>query len=159
MAKKYIKNSKGVVSAITTDNLQLEKPLANENYDIGIHNRNMDKIDNAIQDALGEISTNKSNISSLQTKVNNAQLVKMTEDHGACRGMPNNDANDIAETGFWMGENTKNAPTGLTHNWLYIESLVHNDLHQVQKATDLHDSTKRWTRHKAYGTWSEWREL
>ena len=55
MAKKYIKNSKGVVSAITTDNLQLEKPLANENYDIGIHNRNMDKIDNAIQETKGKI--------------------------------------------------------------------------------------------------------
>ena len=48
MAKKYLKNSKGVVSAITTDNLQLEKPLLNENYDIEVYNRNMDKIDSAI---------------------------------------------------------------------------------------------------------------
>ena len=159
MAKKYLKNSEGIVRAVTSDNLGLEKPLANENYDIEVHNRNMDKIDSSVQGVAGGVSTNKSNISSLQTKVNNAQLVKMTEDHGVCRGMPNNDANDIAETGFWMGENTKNAPTDLTHSWLYIESLVHNDLYQVQKATDLHDSTKRWTRHKTGGNWSEWREL
>ena len=26
-----------------TNNLQLEKPLLNENYDIEVHNRNMDK--------------------------------------------------------------------------------------------------------------------
>ena len=45
MAKKYLRNRNGIVSAITTDNLQLEKPLLNENYDIEVHNRNMDKID------------------------------------------------------------------------------------------------------------------
>ena len=55
MAKKYLKNSKGVVSAITTDNLQLEKPLLNENYDIEVHNRNMDKIDSSIQEVKGKI--------------------------------------------------------------------------------------------------------
>ena len=55
MAKKYLKNSKGVVSAITTDNLQLEKPMLNENYDIEVHNRNMDKIDSSIQEVKGKI--------------------------------------------------------------------------------------------------------
>ena len=49
MAKKYLKNSEGIVRAVTSDNLGLEKPLANENYDIEVHNRNMDKIDSAIQ--------------------------------------------------------------------------------------------------------------
>lgn len=39
-----------------TNNLQLEKPLLNENYDIEIHNRNMDKIDNAIQEVKGQVS-------------------------------------------------------------------------------------------------------
>ena len=43
--KKYIKNSKGVTMSVTTDTLGLEKPLLNENYDIDVHNRNMDKID------------------------------------------------------------------------------------------------------------------
>ena len=55
MAKKYIKNEKGIVRAITSDNLQLEKPLLNENYDINVHNRNMDKIDSAIQEVKGKV--------------------------------------------------------------------------------------------------------
>ena len=55
MASKYLKNSKGIVRAITSDNLQLEKPLLNENYDIEVHNRNMDKIDNAIQEVKGKV--------------------------------------------------------------------------------------------------------
>ena len=55
MAKKYLKNEKGIVRAVTSDNLQLEKPLLNENYDIEVHNRNMDKIDNAIQEVKGKI--------------------------------------------------------------------------------------------------------
>ena len=55
MAKKYIKDEKGIVRAVTSDNLQLEKPLLNENYDIEVHNRNMDKIDGAIQEVKGKI--------------------------------------------------------------------------------------------------------
>ena len=55
MAKRYIKNEKGIARAITSDNLQLEKPLLNENYDINVHNRNMDKIDSAIQEVKGKV--------------------------------------------------------------------------------------------------------
>ena len=55
MAKKYLRNTNGIVRAITSDNLQLEKPLLNENYDIEVHNRNMDKIDSAIQEVKGKI--------------------------------------------------------------------------------------------------------
>ena len=55
MAKKYLKNEKGIVRAVTSENLQLEKPLLNENYDIEVHNRNMDKIDSAIQEIKGKI--------------------------------------------------------------------------------------------------------
>ena len=55
MASKYLKNSEGIVRAITSDNLQLEKPLLNENYDIEVHNRNMDKIDSAIQEIKGKV--------------------------------------------------------------------------------------------------------
>ena len=55
MASKYLKNSEGIVRAVTTDNLQLEKPLLNENYDIEVHNRNMDKIDSAIQEVKGKV--------------------------------------------------------------------------------------------------------
>ena len=55
MASKYLKNSEGIVRAITSDNLQLEKPLLNENYDIEVYNRNMDKIDSAIQEVKGKV--------------------------------------------------------------------------------------------------------
>lgn len=67
MAKKYLKNEKGIVRAVTSENLQLEKPLLNENYDINVHNRNMDKIDNAIQEVNGSLSE-------LQIEVNGQRL-------------------------------------------------------------------------------------
>lgn len=51
---KYIKEN-GLVRAITTTNLNLEKPLTSDNYSIEVHNRNMDKIDTAIQEANGKI--------------------------------------------------------------------------------------------------------
>ena len=35
--------------------MQLEKPLLNENYDIEVHNMNMDKIDSSIQEVKGKI--------------------------------------------------------------------------------------------------------
>ena len=56
MAKKYLKNDKGIVRAVTTGNLKLEKPLLNENYDIEVHNRNMDKIDPTIQEIKGSLN-------------------------------------------------------------------------------------------------------
>lgn len=49
MAKKYLKNEEGIVRAVTTETLQLEKPLVNEFYDIDVFNRNMDKIENALK--------------------------------------------------------------------------------------------------------------
>ena len=55
MASKYLKNSEGIVRAVTSNNLKLEKPLLNENYDIEVHNRNMDKIDSAIQEVKGKV--------------------------------------------------------------------------------------------------------
>lgn len=260
MASKYLKNENGIVRAITSDNLQLEKPLLNENYDIEVHNRNMDKIDGAIIDDRSNISNLQSSIASLQTKINNGQNykltqdngsskfvdrgtfddikttgiytcssnvggakpnpsydgyyhlevigadshlgennkwitqratifegtghgiqvytricqngdwthwgrnaidgqnVKLTDDAGCCIMIPNNNADDIVKTGFYMGENVTNAPS-VTYNWVYIESKVHNNLYQIQIATDLHNSKKRWTRHKTNGTWSDWRSL
>ena len=62
MARKYLKDNNGIVRAITTDNLQLEKPLLNENYDIEVHNRNMDKIDSAIQEVKGKINQTNSQL-------------------------------------------------------------------------------------------------
>ena len=85
MSKKYLKNENGIVRAITSDNLQLEKPMLNENYDIEVHNRNMDKIDTAIQEvkvkidglelvaskvAMNDGSTVENAITNLQTELN-----------------------------------------------------------------------------------------
>ena len=86
------------------------------------------------------------------------QGIKVTADSGQCRDIPSNNANDINTTGFFMGYNVANAPQS-THGWVYIESKVHDTMFQNQVATDLHDSSKRWTRHKTSGSWSEWREL
>ena len=55
MTKKYLKNNEGIIRAVTTNHLRLEKPLLNENYDIDVHNRNMDKIDNAIKEVKGQV--------------------------------------------------------------------------------------------------------
>ena len=67
MAKRYVKNEKGIVRAVTTNILQLEKPLLNENYDIDVHNRTMDKLDDAIQGI-------NSSINELQSEVNGQRL-------------------------------------------------------------------------------------
>lgn len=55
MAEKFIKDEKGIVLYTTTSNLQLEKPLVSDNYDINVHNRNMDKIDEAINEVKGQV--------------------------------------------------------------------------------------------------------
>ena len=61
--------------------------------------------------------------------------------------------------GFYRACNCLNMPP-TSHGWAYVEVLVHNPLYWVvQTAIDLHDSTKRYTRHLAEGTWTQWREL
>lgn len=97
--------------------------------------------------------------SSVVTVLNNSQLAKMTEDNGVCRGIPDNNANSIPITGCWMGENVYAGPSGVTHGWVYIESFVHDAKYQMQRATDLHDSSKQWVRHKINDVWSDWRSL
>lgn len=53
--KKYIKNEKGIVRALATTNLGLEKPITSDFYDINIINRNMDKIDTAVEEVKGKV--------------------------------------------------------------------------------------------------------
>ena len=48
-------NEKSLKRAITTTNLQLEKPLTTDYYDVNVFNRNMDKIDTAIQEVKGKV--------------------------------------------------------------------------------------------------------
>ena len=92
----------------------------------------------------------------LQRQISASQLVKTTADSGTCMNIPNNNANDITVTGCWMGANVVNGPSGVTGQWIYLESFVHNDLYQMQRATDLHNSSIQWVRHKTSGTWSSW---
>ena len=72
MCKIYIKNENGTAIAVTSNNLQLEKPSVNENYDIQVFNRNMDKIDGAIQEVKGKIDNNTSLVNQALNKANEA---------------------------------------------------------------------------------------
>ena len=48
-------NEKSLKRAITTTNLQLEKPLTTDYYDVNVFNRNMDKIDKSIKEVKGQV--------------------------------------------------------------------------------------------------------
>ena len=48
-------NKRNSERTITTANLQLEKPLITDHYDVNVFNRNADKIDSAIQEVRGKV--------------------------------------------------------------------------------------------------------
>ena len=113
MASKYLKNSEGIVRAMTSDNLQLEKPLLNENYDIEVHNRNMDKIDNAIQEVKGKVdgleltaervsiadSTNKFEATNVEDALleNKTSILSLQSELGTNKTTLQNNINSIRE--------------------------------------------------------------
>ena len=113
MASKYLKNSEGTVRAITSDNLQLEKPLLNENYDIEVHNRNMDKIDRAIQEVKGKVDgleltaqrvsiadpTNKFEATNVEDALleNKTSILSLQEELGTNKSTLQNNINAIRE--------------------------------------------------------------
>lgn len=49
-------NEKSLKRAITTTNLQLEKPLLTDYYDVNVFNRNMDKVDEAYSEIMSSVS-------------------------------------------------------------------------------------------------------
>ena len=169
MAKKYLKNSEGIVRAVTSDNLGLEKPLANENYDIDVHNRNMDKIDGAVTTNKSDIATNKSDISnlktkadaantslsSLQTKVNNGQNHKITQDNGLAFELTSANLNTITKAGNYVGNNWVNAPS---INYAIVE-VTQGTTGIVKQVFTETTSTNQYMRIYRSSTWSEWREL
>lgn len=68
---KYLNDSEGMVRAIASTNLGLEKPLTADNYDIGVHNRNMDKIDvevNNLKNDVAKIELTATNVSISDTE-------------------------------------------------------------------------------------------
>lgn len=88
------------------------------------------------------------------------QSVKLTEDTGVCKFYVLQDLNELKYTNsFYRVNQCSNMPP-TAHGWGYVEVLVHDPgVWVVQTLIDLHDSTKRWTRHLGGGVWSEWREL
>ena len=169
MAKKYLKNSEGTVRAITSDNLGLEKPLVNENYDIEVHNRNMDKIDGAVTTNKSDIATNKSDIanlktktdvantslSSLQTKGNNGQNHKITQDNGLSFELTSANLNTITKAGNYVGNNWVNGPST---NYAIVE-VTQGTSGIVKQLFTATTSTNQYMRIYRSSTWSEWREL
>ena len=113
MAKKYLRNTNGIVRAVTSDNLQLEKPLLNENYDIEVHNRNMDKIDSAIQEVKGKVdgleltaqrvsiadSTNKFEATNVEDALleNKTSILSLQNELGTNKTTLQNNINSIRE--------------------------------------------------------------
>ena len=158
MAKKYIKDEKGIVRAITSNNLQLEKPLLNENYDIEVHNRNMDKIDNAIQEVKGKVDgleltaqrvsiadsankfeatnvedallENKTSILSNKTNLDNLNT-KVT--NGQNHKITNDDGTAINSVGADLN-NLTNTGTYVGNNWINAPSINYA-LVEVKKGT------------------------
>lgn len=49
-------NEKSLKRATTTTNLQLEKPLITDYYDVNVFNRNMDKVDEAYSEIMLNVS-------------------------------------------------------------------------------------------------------
>ena len=96
-----------------TNNLQLEKPLLNENYDIEIHNRNMDKIDTAIQEVKGKVdgleltaervsiadSTNKFEATNVEEALleNKTSILNLQSELGTNKATLQNNINAIRE--------------------------------------------------------------
>ena len=178
MANKYLKNENGIVKAITTNNLGLEKPMLNENYDIEVHNRNMDKIDSAIQEVKGKVdgleltaqrvsiadSANKFEATNVEdalkevkTKVDNGQNHKLTSDDGTCVNITSQNLNNIVKTGKYVGHTLGNAPYNY---WYYVEVLARDTSYIYQKITASNDENiTKYERVMRDGTWSKWREL
>ena len=113
MAKKYLKNNEGLVRAVTTDILQLEKPLTNENYDVNVFNRNMDKVDTAIQEVKGKVdgleltaqrvsiadSTNKFEATNVEDALleNKTSILNLQNELGTNKATLQNNINAIRE--------------------------------------------------------------
>lgn len=179
MAEKFIMDEEGIVVYSTTSNFQLEKPLVSDNYDINVHNRNMDKIDTAINEVKGQVdgleltsskvlrpngknveeslSSNETSISSLKTKVDNGQNHKLTNDDGNAIDISNGNANTLTKCGVYVGSNITNCPDD---GFWMIESKAQNSNFIIQEATKFTDpKAPKKTRSCINGVWGEWRSL
>ena len=136
-----------------TTNYSLKKPEGSDVVNIDDFNYNTDTIDTKLKEIETQANANK-------TSILNGQTIKVTSDDGTCIDVSGQDANNINKTGFYKGEGMLNVPQTY-YGWVYIENKVHKKgEYQVQIATDLHDSSNCWTRHRGRSTgWSDWKEI
>ena len=73
-----------------------------------------------------------------------------------CQDKSNQDCNNILVTGFYMGSNMTNKPSGCTQGWIYLLVMRHNDSWVRQVAYDFGTASQVYTRVKQNGNWTAW---
>ena len=73
-----------------------------------------------------------------------------------CQDKSNQDCNNILTTGFYMGSNMTNKPSGCTQGWIYLLVMKHNDSWVRQVAYDFGTASQVYTRVKQNGSWTSW---
>jgi hypothetical protein len=150
-----------------TTNYSLKKPEGSDVVNIDDFNYNADIIDNAIQEIKNTSSTNKTNISSLQAKVDNGQNYKLTRDNGEPKVVSSGTFDDIRDTGIYTcHESVGGAKPNPNYGGYYYLEVINADTISnnwiTQRATmfeGVGHGVKVYTRVCQNGTWSEWREL
>ena len=106
-------NEKSLKRAITTTNLQLEKPLITDYYDVNVFNRNMDKVDEAYSEIMSSVSglelkaekvsiadsTNKFEATNVEDAIleNKTSILELQKELGTNKTTLQNNINSIRE--------------------------------------------------------------
>ena len=115
--------------------------------------------DSSVEDA---INTNKTDISSLQTKVDNGQNHKVTQDNGHVIRQDSIDLNTLTKTGFYYSANPTNPPIGIASAWYIDVKAMNGGTYVYQKAirnSAGDNALPQYERNMHNGTWTAWREL
>ena len=138
----------------------LKKPEGSDVVNIDDFNYNADMIDSAIQEIKNTSSTNKTNISSLQTKVDNGQNLKLTNNSGQIDVSSQADFNTLTKTGWYYVTGNTNAPS--SGNAWYLEVMSRSGGYVYQKAihnVNNNNDLPKYERIMHNNTWTAWREL
>ncbi|WP_164682181.1 DUF859 domain-containing protein [Streptococcus hyointestinalis] len=96
-------------------------------------------------DAKGDIYARDKPIQQHQVSQNSGQAIEVKTDW-----------NNIITTGFYMGSNLPNQPTGDgVHSWKYVRVTRHLDNYVLQEAIDFNGAISAY-RVKTNGTWKPW---
>ena len=68
------------------------------------------------------------------------------------------DLNNLTSSGFFIGANLVNNPTGVSTDWFYIISIVHPDPNYICQTAYSYFSGRMWIRRKAVA-WQPWIEV